>query len=553
MSPDEQFSHYKIMDRLGRGGMATVYKAEDIRTNQIVALKILHDRYSTDSEIIQRFNREADIFYRLKHPNIVPIIDHGSKDGTFYIAMEYMAHGTLSESFNDPREVDVEFTIDILTKIADALDYAHQQGVVHRDLKLENILLDEHNTPYLADFGIAFLTDATRLTSHETSPGTPMYMSPEQVVGLDVTSLSDLYSLAVMAYLMTTGYHPFTNKDPYIILYQHVSQPPPVPTTVNETLSHAVNAVLLRGLEKEPDKRFTTATEFVIALADALDQDNFKTQTYVRLTAPNPQAIKTIDEYKDTVIGGVKPFPTAPSATSESSTSKTASNSNRRLIIGGLVLIAVLVVGLILFLSIEDDEEAELAIAQTQVRLEIELELTGTAQAISEIIPIGTISQQGGTGMRDSPERGSQELARLQFGETVNLIGRSTPGDFIEVVTTDGLSGFVKFDQIETIIDVMSLPITYRRPPNDSQNHECNNASPFGYLIADDTPILADTNLDAEVLMTRPIEDRLRLIGRDANSDFIEVEVNDADKTRGFILREQFTTDEDLSCLPEIP
>lgn len=547
MSPDEQFSHFKIMNPLGRGGMATVYRAEDTRTNQIVALKILHDRYSTDTEIIQRFNREADIFYRLKHPNIVPIVDHGTEDGTFYIAMEYMAHGTLSDSFRDPREVDVDFAVTILFQIASALDYAHEQGVIHRDLKLENILLDDDNTSYLADFGIAFLTDATRLTSHDSSPGTPMYMSPEQAIGLNVTSLSDLYSLAVMAYLMVTGYHPFTNKDPYVILYQHINQLPPVPTMVNETLPRAINDVLLRGLAKEPDKRFPTASEFVTALEDALDQDNFKTQTYIRLTAPNPQAIKTIDEYKDTMIGGVKPQPTAPS------TPSTASKNNRRLIIGGIVLILVLITGLVLALNSDDgDELEELAVAQTQVRLEIALELTATAQA-NQLSLTGTIIQQGGAGVKESPEKESKEVGRLEFGETVNLIGRSSPGEFIEIEASDGLSGFVKFDQFETTISLTSLPITYRREPNVSQNHDCGTASPFGYLIEADVSILAEPILDAEVLMTRPKEDRLRLLARDAQSEFIEVEVDDVDKTRGFVLRDQFTTDIDVTCLSEIP
>jgi len=550
MSPNEQFSHYKILDRLGRGGMAMVYKAQDTRTHQIVALKVLHDHYSTHTEVIQRFNREADIFYRLKHPNIVPIIDHGVEDGTFYIAMAYIARGTLYEHFYSPREIDAEFTISILNQLASALDYAHKQGVIHRDLKLENILLDENDKPYLTDFGIAFLADATRLTDHQSALGTPMYMSPEQANGLDVTSRSDLYSLAVMAYLMTTGYHPFTGHDPYTVLYQHIKQPPPVPTIVNKDLPRAINAVLLRGLEKDPNKRFPNATKFVMAIEDAFGQDGFKTKTYIQLAVPNPQAIQVMDNYKDTVIGSVDPsIATSPPPSS----SDIPSNNNRFVIFGGIVLVTGLIFGLLLALTtISNNQANALAIIQTQVQLDLGLELTATAQAVKDQLPTGTIRRPDGARLRSNPEPNAEDLGIIPFGERVTLIGRTGPGDFIELETNEGRTGFIKSDQVETTINLMTLPVTHKPESNNGQNESCD-PDPFGYLLEDNVPILASPNRDAQILMTRPAQDRLKLIGRDADDEFYEIEVDDADRTRGFIFREQFIAYDDLTCLREIP
>jgi serine/threonine protein kinase len=547
MLPDEQFAHFIVLDRLGRGAMATVYKARDTRTQDVVALKVLHEHYSTNEEVIRRFNREADIFYRLKHPNIVTIVDHGVIDGTFYIAMPYMAGGTLYESFYDPQEIEVEFTISILTQLASALDYAHKQGVIHRDLKLENILLDENSKPYLADFGIALLADATRLTANQTSLGTPAYMSPEQAQGSEITPLSDLYSLAVIAYLMTTGYHPFTGPDPYVVLFQHISKPPPVPTMVNKTLPRAVNPVLLRALEKEPAKRFSTATYFVMALEDALTKDNLKTQTYIQLNAINPQATKQDENYKDTVIADVKSPITTTSPTD------TPSNTNRMRIVGGLTVIILVAVGLIFMIVSNINQEAEnLAIAQTQVWQDIQIEMTETAEAIEVSLPTGVISRPDGARFRSSSEPNAEDFEDIPFGETVILIGRNGVGDSLEVETEDDLTGFVKADQIDAEIDIMTLPVTHQQDSNDNQDETCE-ITPFATLIDDNVKILHVPSLDGRVLMTRPIDDRLKILGRDADNEFFEVEVDDNDKTRGFIVRGQFKTKDDLSCLREIP
>ncbi len=451
MKPDEQFAHFIIVKQIGYGGMATVYQATDSRSGRNVALKILHDQYSQDEEVIQRFNREADIFYNLMHPNIVPIVAHGEHDGKFYIAMGYMAGGNLFKIFSKPKTVESNFTVGVLDQVASALDFAHQKGVIHRDLKLENILLDDKNTAYLADFGIAFLTDATRLTSHQTIAGTPLYMSPEQALGLSVTPSSDVYSLAVMAYLMVTGYHPFTGRDPYTVLNQHISQPPPVPTTVNETLPLEVDEVLLKGLAKKPHERYATATEFVQAFADAVHVNNQTTQTLVRLDALNPQAIKNIEDYKDTLMAQ------PDTSTVVIGSDQQKPSSRRRLIIGGLIVLVVLIAGLAFGLDVATDTE-ELAIAQTQAWQAIEADMTATVLAIEPV----AITTRRST-LRESPQSGSEEFGRLDSGETVNLIGRSEDNEFVQIALAEGGTGYIKADSIETDYDLNNLPITHRR------------------------------------------------------------------------------------------
>lgn len=547
MLTDEQFAHFKIIERLGYGGMATVYQAQDTLTDTIVALKILHDQYAADTEIIKRFSREADIFHRLQHPHIVPIINHGNADGKFYIVMQYMSGGTLFERFGYQKEVETEYTLTVLTQVASALDFAHEHGVIHRDLKLENILLDENDTAYLTDFGIAFLANATRLTSNRAVSGTPLYMSPEQGLSLDITKSSDIYSLAVMAYLMLTGYFPFTGHDPYTVINQHISNPPPLPTSVNPLLPTGVNQVMLRGLHKEPMARFPTATEFVNALKQTLIDDAERTQTMVRLNAPNPQAPKTADEFADTVIGGVQP----------ASTTSHVSN-NRILILGGF-LIMVLLIGLIVAVVSNNSASLDsLAVAQTQVRQELEQDMTATGS-----ISTAVISKPDDGLLISSPDRNREELGTIPYGETVTLVGRTGPGDFIEIETADGRRGFIKSDQLATTYHLLSLPITYRPendpnqpPPNNNGNVDCSEpitTTPFGFIGGrGGAKLLAEPSRDAEVLMTVPQDRQVKLVARDENLSFIQIELNDSDETNGFVLIHEIRTNINLSCLPPL-
>lgn len=286
-----QFGDYFVEFKLGMGGMASVYRALDQRASERVALKVLHAHLISDAEFVKRFQREAQIITRLQHPRIVSVKDCGEIKGVPYLAMGYMPNGSLAQRFQRELGVSLKVSASMLVEIAGALDYAHQQGVIHRDLKLDNILLNAHSQPMLCDFGIARLKDSSRLTVNRTINGTALCMSPEQAAGnRDIDYRSDLYSLAVMAYLMATGYYPFTAKDPMTVLHKHIVQFPPLPSQVNPLLPPELDAVLLKGLAKKPEDRYPSAARFADDFKRAVFTAAGQT-TEIRITNPNP--IKT--------------------------------------------------------------------------------------------------------------------------------------------------------------------------------------------------------------------------------------------------------------------
>jgi serine/threonine protein kinase len=289
LQPEQTFAQYRIIRRIGVGGMATVFQAVDTQTNQKVALKVLHEQWSYHEIARKRFELEAAIGRNLNHPGIVPIFGYGIEAERPYIVMEYMPGDNLAQEFKKSRSIQLAVTGELLMFIASALDYAHDQGVIHRDLKLENILLDEKDCPVISDFGIAKLIGTTRLTMTGQLIGTPQYMAPEL---LDTTSdqidkYVDLYAFAVMAYLMATGYFPFTSPDSLILVFKHKREFAPIPTKVNPKLPRQLNPVLLRGLQKNPTDRYPSAQEFAEAFNKALtDKDGHTTLIFMNELNP---------------------------------------------------------------------------------------------------------------------------------------------------------------------------------------------------------------------------------------------------------------------------
>jgi putative two-component system response regulator len=259
---------YRIMERIGRGGMATVYRAYHPGLDRYVAIKVLPEFFADDPSYRERFQLEARSVARLKHPSILEVFDFGYEDGTAYIVMELIDGGTLADRLGAP--MDLREVIHLLEPIASALDHAHANGVLHRDLKPTNILLEKDGTPVLADFGLALIAGcARRLTSSGTVMGTPEYMSPEQAADEPIGPQSDLYSLAVVAYEMLTGRVPFAADTPAAVLLSHVTKAMPATRELRGELSAHVEQVLRRGLSKIPEDRYTSAAEFVAALKPA--------------------------------------------------------------------------------------------------------------------------------------------------------------------------------------------------------------------------------------------------------------------------------------------
>lgn len=291
------FDHYFLEERIRAGGMSVVYKAFNKRNGHTVALKVLQDSLAEYDDIVLRFQREAEIGRSLKHPNIVTVYDAGQFNRRMYIAMEYMPGGSLADIITRQPVITLGRTAEILTQIANALDYAHAKNIVHRDIKLGNILLDAENNVLLSDFGIAYLIDGTTLTlTGQAMPGTAKYMSTEQAQGRtqSIDHRSDVYSFAVIAYLLSTGRYPFTGINESVIITHHIISTPPTPTLVNPELPDELNGVLGLGLAKNPDNRYQSAGELAAAFAKAIEGHE-SLEVTVDMKADNPAVVPISD------------------------------------------------------------------------------------------------------------------------------------------------------------------------------------------------------------------------------------------------------------------
>ncbi len=269
-------NRYEILSKAGNGGMATVYKAKDHVLNRIVAIKVLKDEYTTDQDFIKRFNTEAQSAAALAHPNIVSIYDvgHEEDNNLYYIVMELIKGKTLKEIIVDDGTIDWKWAINIAIQIASALEVAHKNGIVHRDIKPHNIIITEDGTAKVTDFGIAKAVSNSTLTSFGTTIGSVHYFSPEQAKGSVVNSQSDLYSLGVVMYEMLTGEVPFDADTPVSVALKHIQDDPKEPIELNEDIPQAVNKIVLKAMQKDPVNRYQTATEMLADLSESLKDPN---------------------------------------------------------------------------------------------------------------------------------------------------------------------------------------------------------------------------------------------------------------------------------------
>ena len=271
LEPGARLGQYQILGELGRGGMATVYRAYQPTLEREVALKVLPDFLVEQPGFKARFHREAVAVARLQHPNILSVFDHGEQDGVTYIVSEYVEGGTLAARLGAPIQLD--YCVRLLRPVADALDYAHSEGVVHRDVKPSNILLDRRGVPILSDFGLARVAESAeseRLTQTGAMVGTPTYMAPEQCAGHEAGPPADIYALGVIAFEMITGRVPFSAPTPLGVIAAHQMTPPPSPRKLNPSLPESVVQPILTCLAKDPRQRQETATEFIEQLAIAV-------------------------------------------------------------------------------------------------------------------------------------------------------------------------------------------------------------------------------------------------------------------------------------------
>src|SRR3954469_17744496 len=257
---------YKIIKKIGAGGMADVYCAEDQTLGRQVAIKILNDRHAGDEQFVERFRREAQNAAGLNHPNIVSIFDRGQAEDTYYIAMEFLDGRALKELVVRNGPTPIPIAIDYARQILQALAFAHRHGIVHRDIKPHNIVVGPDGRLKVTDFGIA-RSGASQMTEAGSIVGTAQYLSPEQARGAPVDPRSDLYSLGIVMYEMLTGSVPFTGDAPVEIAMKHLSAVPESPSRTRDEVGPDLDAVVMRALAKDPDHRYASAEEMDADLA----------------------------------------------------------------------------------------------------------------------------------------------------------------------------------------------------------------------------------------------------------------------------------------------
>jgi beta-lactam-binding protein with PASTA domain/predicted Ser/Thr protein kinase len=261
---------YRLVCRVGSGGMADVWLAEDSQLGRQVALKLLHRRFAEDEQFVERFRQEASHSAGLQHPNVVQVYDRGSWEGSWYIAMEYIEGPTLKEIVQERGALPYQLAVDVVVQILRAARYAHKRGIVHRDLKPHNVILDEEGRVKVTDFGIA-RAGTSEMTETGAIMGTAQYLSPEQAQGLPVDSRSDLYSIGVILYELLVGRVPFDAESAVTIALKHVSEAPVPPAELVPAVPGALDDVVLRALAKDPEDRYQDADAFITELQAARD------------------------------------------------------------------------------------------------------------------------------------------------------------------------------------------------------------------------------------------------------------------------------------------
>ncbi len=265
---------FSLLEQIGHGGMTTVYRALDLESRRTVAVKILSPYIAVDATFKARFEREIQLLQDLTHPHIVPILEHGQVDDVPYIVMPCYDRGTLAD-WMDRGDATPQFGARVMSQVSAALEFAHEHGVIHRDVKPSNILIDKRGNACLADFGFAHLRDTSLSLTGSTLIGTPAYMSPEQCKGEEVDARSDQYSLGVLLFRMTTGRLPFVADTPMAMVLKHLNEPLPRPRSINPDIPAPVEAVLIKALAKDPAHRFASIADFneafQVALVESLD------------------------------------------------------------------------------------------------------------------------------------------------------------------------------------------------------------------------------------------------------------------------------------------
>ncbi|MFI5005655.1 MAG: Stk1 family PASTA domain-containing Ser/Thr kinase, partial [Solirubrobacterales bacterium] len=441
---------YEVLSRIGTGGMGDVYLARDQLLGRQVAVKLLHHRFVEDQEFVERFRREASSAASLSHPNVVAIFDRGEWDGTYYIAMEYLPGRSLKAVVRERGPMDPAAAIDIVIQILHAARFAHRRGVIHRDLKPHNVILDEEGRAKVTDFGIA-RAGASDMTLTGSIMGTAQYLSPEQAQGHAVSASSDIYAVGIVLYELLTGVVPFDGETAVTIALKQVSATPPPPSTLNVAVGGELDAIVLRALAKDPAERFADAEEFIAALEHvraALPGDAGRVSTGDGGNGPVAPAAAT--------AALLMPLAGVGEGSLEEDPEAAARRRRRRWWwIGGVALLALAAAGVALALllpakhqvTVPNVTERTAAVAVAALR---EKGLTPVPlQAASTAVPAGVV-------ISESPPAGSV----VQRGARVGIVVSTGPG----TAEVPEVKGMTSAQAVRKLTRAGFKPVTQSRP-----------------------------------------------------------------------------------------
>ncbi len=438
----KRLGQYEILSKLGSGGMASVYRARQTSIDRDVAIKVIRTDLTEDMAFTERFAREARTIASLSHLHILKVFDYGQQDGIAYLVMELLEGGSLNTLIQKTGALRLATAARILKQVAGALDYAHDKGIVHRDLKSDNVLLDTAENAYLTDFGIArLLNDTSKMTQTGTIMGTPAYMAPELWTGKAADKQADIYALGVILYEAITGKTPFGGDTPFVVMYQHLNEEPPL-DDLTPDIPNAVQAIILKAMAKKPEDRYPSAGALAAALDEASGgvtdtKQGLPTAASAQVNDPEPgspteriavptAASRPTTGFEKTTLG-------LPAATTAPGQSK-----NRAVISGAVIVVALVVLGLIGYSQIQSQQQATTATALAAAATQTEA-ARPTETATPTITPTVSPTPQPS----DTPAPTSIVAAQVEFAtytnEGLNIVFRYPKGWDTKVVQINNI------------------------------------------------------------------------------------------------------------------
>jgi tRNA A-37 threonylcarbamoyl transferase component Bud32 len=492
---------YRIVEHLGRGGMAEVYKAYQPNLDRYVAIKMMHAFLADEKEFLSRFEREAKVVATLRHPNIVQVYDFDVESGVYYMVMEFISGETLKSRMQDLETKDQWISLDdaarVILSVGSALKYAHERGMVHRDVKPANVMITLEGQVILTDFGIAKIVSASNLTASGAMVGTPSYMAPEQGMGQPGDERSDIYSLGVMLYQLVLGRLPYDADTPLAVVLKHINEPLPLPKALKPDISDDLNRVILKSLAKDPHDRYQKVADLAADLRKAMGMSpedshaNAAKEAAIKLTGatmvgrvgggvtPLPTAAVVTKEHSGTQVSAPKTVvagaavsapstvviaPTgAPTGVSTGAAVPTAEKKRPGWLIPalGLTLVAIIAVGAIVVLSSRGTAPAPTptaAGANLQLTEAAATDLTRTVAAVTDLtkeaaartptaapLTAKLLSLEKEAELRD--KAGSDPDAQIEgllpVGSRFHVKARTGDSKWVRIETPDGVTGWI--------------------------------------------------------------------------------------------------------------